>query len=155
MDKLSALTIERAKQSIGVREEKPNWGKWVSVYLKFVNIFTPAPWCCAFVLYKVHQAAGELKTKSILPKTGYVQGLYNWAENRGYISNTPEAGKIFFVWSKELKRYAHIGFVESVKGTRFVSIEGNSNSNGSREGREVCSNTRVYVPDHHKFMRII
>lgn len=157
MTELAQQTLKRAWESLGVKETSPNDSIWIRIYLAFVNILRPAPWCSAFCMYKLHQGAKDLGIKSKYPKSGYVQSVYNWAEKNGYLLALPMAGSVFFVWHPELNRYAHIGFVKSVSkdGKRFVTIEGNSNTTGGREGTEVASNTRVYNSKNHKFAKII
>lgn len=51
---------------------------------------------------------------------------------------------VFSVWNKYMKRIGHIGIVEQVlPGGKFiVTIEGNTNGFGSREGSGVCRLTR-------------
>ncbi len=154
MTPLQIRTLFLANQSIGVTEEKPNWGKWVSVYLKFVGFLKPAPWCAAFVSYKVYQAAKQLGVKAKMPKSASCQALFKWAEKRGLIHQTPEAGDVFLVWNDKLNRYAHTGFVKSVHVGEFVTIEGNSNDEGSREGKEVCSNRRKIVKGKYAFFPV-
>lgn len=143
MNELAQKTLELAAQSVGVHEESPNYGKWIRVYLNFVGIYEPAPWCCAWLIFKVHQAARALGVKSKLPKTASCQALRNWAGKRGLIRNIPQAGDIGLVWHPELKRYAHVFFVESVDGRMIHTIEGNSNTDGSREGKAVVRNRRT------------
>jgi hypothetical protein len=146
--KLEEKTLELAKQSIGVTEETPNWGRWVSVYLKFVGIFSPAPWCAAFVAYKIHQAAGQLNVKATWPKAGYVQSVVNWAKKKVLVVRVPLPNTVFAVWHPELNRYAHIGFIAAVRKSgskvEFLSVEGNSNTDGSREGKAVVSQWRTW-----------
>jgi hypothetical protein len=54
------------------------------------------------------------------------------------------AGDVFSVWNKYMNRIGHIGMVEQVlPGGKFiVTIEGNTNGFGSREGSGVCRLTR-------------
>ena len=157
MTELAQQTLKRAWESLGVEETSPNWSGWIRYYLAFVNIFQPAPWCASWMVFKLHQAATDLGIKSKYPKTGYVQSIYNWAEKNGYLLSKPVIGCVFFVWHPELDRYAHIGFVKSVSkdGKRFVTIEGNSNTTGGREGTKVASNTRTYNSRNHKFAQIV
>lgn len=151
---LAERAIECARRSIGVRENPSNWGKWVSVYLKFIGIFVPSPWCAAFVAYKIHQAAWELGIKTRWPKYGYVQSIVNWAKKQplGSIRHSPLTNSVFVVFDKSLNRYAHIGFIEDVRTknglTQIKTIEGNSNTDGSREGKEVVSVWRNWTSNH-------
>jgi hypothetical protein len=53
-------------------------------------------------------------------------------------------GDVFSVWNKYMKRIGHVGLVEQVlpSGSFIVTIEGNTNGMGSREGSGVCRLTR-------------
>lgn len=145
--------IELARLSIGVHEETPNWGRWIKQYLAAVGLYTPQPWCAAFVVFKVYQAAEAFGVKAKLPRSGSCQTLFTWANKRGLIRRTPQVGDIFLQWHPELNRYAHTGFVAKVDTSpkRFTSVEGNSNDDGSREGKEVCSNPRPLTPGKYVF----
>lgn len=145
---LGEKAVELAAQSIGVTEETPNWGRWVKVYLTFIGLVRPAPWCGAFVAYKIHQAAGALGVAAQWPKTGYVPSAVTWARKRGLVADHPAAGMAFAVWHADKGRYAHIGFIRRVYQhggkTYFVTVEGNSNDTGGREGTKVACNRRVW-----------
>jgi len=157
-NKLGSKAIDCAHRSIGVTESKtpPNWGKWVKVYLTFVGIFKPAPWCAAFAAYKIHQAAGELNEKVYWPKTGSVQSTVNWAKKHSQISDIPIPGWAFVKYDWKLKRYAHIGFIDGVftQENKIKTVEGNSNNDGSREGREVVAIYRKW-DSNYKAIRIV
>lgn len=53
-------------------------------------------------------------------------------------------GDVFSIWNKCRKRIGHIGMVEQVlpSGNFIVTIEGNTNGAGSREGSGVFRLTR-------------
>jgi hypothetical protein len=53
-------------------------------------------------------------------------------------------GDVFSVWNKYIKRIGHVGIVEQVlpSGKFVVTIEGNTNGSGSRDGGGVCRLTR-------------
>ena len=148
---LGMKALELARQSVGVHEDTDNWGVWIRVYLAFVGIRTPAPWCAAFVTFKVHQAAKALGVKATMPKTGYCPTIWNWAVKNHHTLAVPQPGCLFLVWNDSLHRYAHVGFVAEVHGSYFTSVEGNSNNTGSREGKGVCSNTRRWSLGDAKF----
>ena len=141
--------VELALQSVGVREDKntPNWGRWIKVYLNFVGWFEPAPWCAAFVSYKVHQAAKALGVKTSWPKTASCQAIYNYAKRTGRLRTIPHAGYVFLLWNDALKRYAHTGFVTSATpDNQFGTVEGNTNEAGGREGYIVAEKERETSP---------
>jgi hypothetical protein len=157
---LGNKALELAKQSVGVKEESPNWGKFVAVYLKCIGILFPAPWCAAFVAYKVHQAAAVLGIKAKWPKWGLVAKVVTWAKAQGITHPDPIPGYVFAVYHPELRRYAHIGFIAEVRKVKdgrwlFRTVEGNSNSDGSREGKEVASNWRSWNPKRHICIEVV
>lgn len=118
-----------------------NWGHPVQDYLASVGIFFPASWCMSFMYWCFNHAAGQLGTLNPMFKTGGVLAQYNSkkATNIVVIDNTKplnesiQPGDIFIM--DEGKGQGHTGIVESVdeNGT-ICTIEGNTNSNGSREG---------------------
>lgn len=153
---LGEVAVKRAKQSIGVYEKPANWGKWVKTYLAFVGIFCPAPWCAAFVAFKVHQASRDLGISVMWPKWGYVQKVVNWAVRRNLLTDEPGPACAFVVYNDDLKRYAHIGFIVEVSsdGKSIKTVEGNSNTDGGREGTSVVSMWRAWT-SRHKCIKIV
>lgn len=157
---LAELSIFKARESVGVKEETTNWGKWVSVYLKFIGIFSPAPWCAAFLAYKIHQAA---KIRGIEAKwlnglqAGLCQNIYNWARKNGYLLKKPVDNCVFLVRRRGRPVwYSHVGFVTEVYNDgRFGTIEGNSNRGGSREGNEVVARTRDHNDGKYVYVKIV
>jgi|SRR5579884_355857 len=134
---LGLRALFRAKQSVGVREVplNSNWGPSVKIYLASVGITFPAPWCMAFVHYKLHQAAQELGIALQWPRTGSCTVVGNWADDNARFLDAPEPGCVFLIWSEAKQRYIHTGFVAEVLGPdRIATVEGNSNDNGSSEG---------------------
>jgi hypothetical protein len=55
-----------------------------------------------------------------------------------------EPGDVFSVWNNYIDRIGHVGIVEQVlpSGNFVVTIEGNTNGRGSRDGGGVCRLTR-------------
>ena len=148
---LGEKAVECALRSVGVHEEGgDNHGPAVKKYLASVGLPEGSPWCAAFVYYKVQQAASELGVHFSYPKTGLVQAVVSWAREHGHLSRTPEVGMAVAIWHKNLNRYAHIGLITKVeKGERFTTIEtveGNSNSDGSRNGTAVVQHRRKWAP---------
>jgi hypothetical protein len=123
-------TIELAGQSVGVREDtRPNWGRWVSIYLTTAGIAFPAPWCAAFVAYKIHQAGERLgmpvRWPRKMPWATSSSMLYLWARREGLLLDRPIPGCVFLVRGGPTG-YRHTGLVHSVDGNGDVlTIEGN------------------------------
>jgi hypothetical protein len=131
----------RAQQSVGVKETSTNWSPYIKIYLNFVGWFKPAPWCAAFVAYKVHQAAGDLRRTARWPKTAGCDAIYAWAKKTGNLLDAPEPGCVFLVGSP--RDYTHTGFVTAVGRNSVETVEGNSNNTGSREGTSVVRHERL------------
>lgn len=135
-------SLHQAASQVGVREvpKGSNWGPMVSLYLKAAGLLKPAYWCAAFVTWCIVAAGGK---RSSLPKLAASTYWWMvWARNTGRNVNKPKRGYLF-VWN--VKGAGHIGFITSVSdsGQTFETIEGNTNSGGSREGYEVARRTRT------------
>lgn len=73
--------------------------------------------------------------------------LENWADENKILFDLPEAYDIFIVYDGDGP--FHTGFVTSVNGEKFNTIEGNTNTDGSANGngiykRERYVNTYVF-----------
>ena len=157
MSELGIKAVELAKQSVGVIETSPNWGKFVSVYLKFVGIFGPAPWCASFVAYKIHQAAQVLGVESKWLKgigAASTSKIYQWAVAGGYILDKAEPGCVFLVRdSKNPGAFLHTAFVEKADYERLgramlYTVEGN-------ESNQVEARTRLNDISLYVYVRIV
>jgi len=125
--------VAAAKKEAGVREgDVPNSGQKVSVYLRYVGISFPAPWCAAFVSYVFGQAGYTA------PKTAWSPDLFPAQRS----VKEPKPGLVLGIYYPALKRIAHCGIVTGVKDDLIFSVEGNTNLNGSREGDGVYQRIR-------------
>lgn len=135
---LSDRALGIAVSQLGNAEDPhgSNWGKHVQKYLAAVNINFAAPWCMAFVYWCVNEAAKEMGIVNPLIKTGGVMAQWNKIPKEFKVVGPPRKGDIFILdYGKGL---GHTGFVTSIIADRILTIEGNSNDEGSREGYEVC-----------------
>ena len=100
------------------------------------------PWCAAFVYWCFKQAAEKDAVPNPVIKTAGVLDHWNKAGTRGVrrvlgatAKNSPGLVQPGFVFIMDFGGGAgHTGIVESVEGGRLVTIEGNTNDGGSREG---------------------
>ncbi|MGV3686473.1 MAG: peptidoglycan-binding protein [Daejeonella sp.] len=133
---------------VGIRETGINRGTRVDDYLNYVNLPKGNPWCAAFVCWVLGKAGVEN------PRTGWSPGLFPaekviWdrGETRllsgGKLILLPGAGDVFGLYFQEKKRIAHAGFVDQWDGTWLVTVEGNTNDSGSREGDGVYRKRRM------------
>jgi len=61
----------------------------------------------------------------------------------GKIIRNPSFGDVFFIYFPEKKRVAHTGFVDQWEQTYIITVEGNTNEAGSREGDGVYRKRRL------------
>ena len=114
-----------AISQIGVREATGNNdGAQVEAFLKVINLPKGNPWCAAFVSWVFKQAAF---TK---PRTAWSPVLFPLAR----LTLTPKPADVLGIYSLKLKRIAHCGLVERRQNNWIISIEGNTNTDNSREG---------------------
>lgn len=149
---LARAALRQALERVGVSEEPPgsNAGKAVEAFLGSVGLGAGHAWCAAFVYWCVDRAAAELKRSNCMPKTGGVLDMWRKARKAGLpcvsaveARARPElvTSGMVFVMDHGGGR-GHTGFVRSFSNGRLATVEGNSNSGGSREGTGVFELTR-------------
>lgn len=127
---------------IGIVEQGgANRGKEVNEYLASTGLVPGYPWCAAFVSWCFQQAQVYAPRSAWVPayftknKLIYLRGKYQ--------SKKPEAGDVFCIWYHNLGRPGHIGFIEVWGEEWVVTVEGNTNEGGSREGTGVFKKRRL------------
>lgn len=144
---LTERYLHQANSYVGQKEIGNNWGPFVKATLKLSGIGYPAPWCAAFIKRCLKEANWELNGP-IYPASTYY--WYIWAKKNSRLI-TPKTGQEFadtvkrgmlFVWNGP--DGGHIGAIVTVypETLTFDTIEGNTNSKGSREGNQVARKTR-------------
>jgi len=140
-------TLSVALSKVGVMEDPPgsNRGPKVDEYLKSAGLDPSAgsfAWCAAFVYWSFSQAATRLGTSNPAMRTAGV--LDHW-KKAGQVGITRLlAGQILddlsllkpglvFVINTGGGR-GHMGLVEDFRDDRLITIEGNTNLPGDREG---------------------
>ncbi len=145
--------LEFAATQIGVMEVPlgSNRGPQVDKYLESVGL-NPAghfAWCVAFMFFCFEQAAGKLGRANPMIKTAGVLDHWNQAGIKGIprikvenAANNPQLvkpGHIFVIDTGG--GHGHSGLVERVEGGLLITIEGNTNDDGSRDGIGVFRRT--------------
>jgi hypothetical protein len=137
----SEKVIRVAQGTIGWREGPGNSGPLVDKILASVGLEgTKAPWCAAWVVYVGDEAFG--KENNPYPRSAWSPDFVKnpqWDRGRGTKPNQTDAFGVYF---QSLGRVAHTGLVEKVEGKWAITIEGNTNDNGSREGDGVYRKRR-------------
>lgn len=126
---MTKKAIDFAKTQSHVREVKTNSSPEIDKYLKSVGLSPGLAWCTAFLYYCYSQVA----KRHPYPKTGLVHEAYKGLKN--YHIKKPVDNSLFFIDTGSYR--GHAGFVISVKGEKIITIEGNTNDKGSREGNGV------------------
>ena len=139
--KLSESIIEIANSQVGVHEipHGSNAGPEVEIYLKSVGLGKGNAWCMAFVYWVTNEASKKCGALNQLLKTAGVMNQWN---SRPKVRVTiPQAGDIFIMdFGKGL---GHTGIVTEVLANGTINtIEGNTNTDGSRDGYAVCKRNR-------------
>ena len=135
----SSCIIDVASSQIGVHEIKPNDGPEIKVYLHSVGVYTPAPWCAAFVHWVLLTCGIETDITAWSPSCVAQNVVY--ARGKG---GSVEAGDVGTLYYSSLGRVGHAFLIEDWgSGNKVRTIEGNSNDNGSREGTSVVRRIRL------------
>jgi hypothetical protein len=122
-----------AKNELGTREASgQNDGPKVAAYLHYVSFRQGNPWCAAFVSWVFGQAGYPA------PRTAWSPALFPESKRRKKIA----PAMVFGIYFNNLKRIAHCGLVEGQDGDWLLTIEGNTNMAGSREGDGVYRKRR-------------
>lgn len=142
---LVARALEIAETQIGVRETGRNRGPEVDEYIRAAGLDLEGgdyPWCEAFIQWCYRHAAKDLGVENTLPRTASVVRLWTRSPSRAK-SQEPTPGAIFCLAVPGSSR-GHAGFVVDVQwpAWRIITIEGNSNDDGGREGVAVVKRSR-------------
>lgn len=128
--------------NVGIREATGhNDGAKVEVYLRSVNLPKGNPWCAAFVSYCLQ--VNHIKN----PRSGWAPAYFSTTSTiwtRGNLNNRlPMPGDIFGIYFQNKGRIAHVGFVHRFGNKYTITVEGNTNEEGSREGDGVYLKRRL------------
>lgn len=127
------LLISTAEGELGVRETGGNnQGIRIAEYLATVGLKRPEPWCAAFLCW-VYKKNGLNK-----PCSGWSPDLFP----KSRLARSALPGNIIGIYFPELKRIAHVGLIVGQRHDLVMTIEGNTNVEGSREGDGVYRRAR-------------
>lgn len=142
------------RSQIGIRElTGRNDGREVEMYLRTCALPRGNPWCAAFVTWVFQQAGVKTVISAWSPawfppdKTIYTRGAK--------ANKTPQMADVFGIWFANKKRVAHVGFIDEWPpvSSYCITVEGNTNEAGSREGdgvyRKRRLKTQIYQVSRH------
>jgi len=144
---LMKATLSAASSQVGVMEDPPgsNRGPKVDEYLRAAGLDPSAgsyAWCAAFVYWSFNQAATRLGTANPAIRTAGVLDHWNKAGKAGITRllagqiledlSLLKPGLVFVISTGG--GHGHMGLVEDFRDDRLITIEGNTNLPGDREG---------------------
>lgn len=121
---------------LGVREATGNNdGYHVEKYLSSTGLGPGYAWCAAFVNWNLKQCGIKGPRSAAWSPSWFTVERTNQAD--------PLPGDVFGIYFPAKQRIAHVGFILIVEPNRYTTIEGNTNSAGSREGDGVYKKIRL------------
>jgi hypothetical protein len=148
MKQWTESVIEHAQKDIGVREipAGSNDGPRVRQMLASVDLGPGNPYCAAGSYLWAEEVSDKSGVTNPLPKTGYCPLVQRAAKNLKILSTVPTVGSQFLLISSPegYKRAAHTGWVIGKTKTHIITVEPNTNLDGSREGNGVYRKERPF-----------
>lgn len=128
---------------VGVRElTGKNDGKEVELFLKSCGLGKGYAWCSCFVRHCLDVAKIKNTVTAWSPNA---ENRKNIIFEKGVFWKSPMKGDVFVIYYPSLKRVGHTGFFDGMINKKtFYSVEGNTNSAGSREGDGVYRKIRSF-----------
>ena len=131
------------ESQIGVREATGhNDGRDVEKYLASADLSKGNPWCASFVNWTFQQCIDvKVESPGWVPswfpqnKLIFVRGKLN--------KRSPQSGDLIGIYFQDKGRLAHIGLYDSESKDFIITVEGNTNDAGSREGDGVYKKRRI------------
>lgn len=138
---LAVETVLIARSQIGVMEDPPNSnrGDKVNSYLKSCGCDPGNFWCAAFVYWCFNEASKKIGGRNPLPRTAGCLAHWNNTSGKKITSDqavdNPSVLKPGDVFIMDFGNgHGHTGIVTGIAGGFVKTIEGNSNTGGSRNG---------------------
>lgn len=135
-----------AESQVGVRETKTNGGERIAEYQRATWLpVGPWAWCAAFVCWCVREAMGGERYTFPRPETAGAWDFENWCRS---VDNSVKLHKPH---EDDIRRgdiviftFSHIGIAvgDIGKDGMVQTVEGNTNSDGAREGDGVYRKRR-------------
>lgn len=147
---IGASVARVAREEVGVIEVTKNQAPEIAKYWDATDYSTGMqnrePWCAAFVCWCVRQGIKEFGANPTwpLPRTARAFGFdEEWAvRNALRVTKTPSAS-VLKPGDIVVFKFSHVGvYVGPVNSTSILTVEGNTNGEGSREGDGVYQKVR-------------
>ncbi len=151
-----------ALQYDGVRESRPNRGETVDLFIRSVGIDPEEyeaqhgagpSWCAAFVHFCGARAAASLGEGCPVPKTAGAIRLFQYGLTNGLVVHDPRPGDVFAIDHGMGKGHVGIVTMDVPDKGHVLTIEGNTNGSGGRNGDGVYRRTRPLAEINLGFVR--
>tara|TARA_R110000824_G_scaffold252206_2_gene440947 strand:- start:199 stop:816 length:618 start_codon:yes stop_codon:yes gene_type:complete len=146
-DKISTRMVGLAKEQIGVSEiDGTNCGPIVDEYkaATWLDSTKGWPWCAAFICWLVKEAIKDEDVSFDRPQTAGAWDFENWAKKQDGVELRKPTNHDVKAGDIVIFTFSHIGL--AIKDVDLsgdvVTIEGNTNGAGSREGGTVLEKRR-------------
>lgn len=129
---------------LGVREVGGNnQGEDVGKYLASTGLDQGYAWCAAFINWCLESCGVDGPKKAAWSPSWFPdrKTAYQRGETEFY---HPSAGDVFGIYFSSKERIAHVGFIDKWKAEYAITVEGNTNEAGSREGDGVYRKRRPH-----------
>jgi hypothetical protein len=150
---LGDLVVRYASQHLNSSPREvggQNQGPWVRLYMNGRE-GEQWPWCAGFACFVMRQACESASQPAPVPASFSCDVLATSARDRGLLLSGSMHGNngslkpgCLFLNRRTSSDWDHTGVVTGVDKETFLTIEGNTNDDGSREGYEVCARVRGY-----------
>lgn len=126
-----------AASQVGTLEKPPESNN--NPYAAIAHHANGQPWCATFVVAGWKANAVPLVAHT---DTAFTPSMHDAFKAAGRLFDIPRAGDVGFKFYPDLGRIGHVFFVEKVVGDFVKTIEGNTNTDGSRTGLGVFRQSR-------------
>jgi hypothetical protein len=121
-----------------------NRGPQVNEYLKSANSKPGNAWCASFVYWVYKQCDSTFKLNSPAWSPSWFNKKYT-IYTRGVDKDIKaQSGDVVGYYYQEKNRIAHVGFFYRKTDKYIITVEGNTNEGGSRDGDGVFKKLRPY-----------
>ena len=126
------VLTKKLYSELNIREVRSNSSPEIDAFLNSVGIKVPAPWCVAFVSFNLSAFNVPNPRSAWSPDYAKPKDII-WTPKKP--TTAPLAGDVFTLYYSSLHRVGHGGFyIRTDKSGYYLTIEGNTNGIGSRDG---------------------
>lgn len=134
--------VRTYESQVGVREATGNNdGDAVGMYLQSTGLGEGYAWCAAFVNWVYVQCVVQTPLSPAWSPSWFLSKRVIYANGKEI--KTPGPGDVFGIYFASKGRIAHVGFIDDWGKDIVMTVEGNTNDAGSRDGDGVYRKRRL------------